>query len=62
MPALLRGCDHGGVTRVEEDRPVRVVERLLVFDRGGLGDRVRVVEHEADVAQPTTHVSEQMVG
>ena len=50
---LLGLADHLGVGRVEEDVALGLVETLVVGGRGGREDLVGVVEHQADVAQPT---------
>ena len=51
-PRLLGLADHVGVVRVQEHRPLRLVEVGVVGHRRRLEHLVGVVEHQPDVAQP----------
>ena len=62
MPAACGRALHVRVVRVEEHLALRGVQACVVGRRGGFQHPVRVVEHQADVAQPATQVSEQTVG
>ena len=52
MPALARLGLYLRIVRVEEDRELRLVEVLLVAGSRGVEHLVRVVEEQAQVAQP----------